>query len=62
MFFVKGIYIETDRLGGAVGLSLVCRKLGVQIPVATDMGSKTGNDSSTAKRSAIGVSVKGPQK
>ena len=31
------------------------RRLGVRIPVVTDLGRKTGRDSSTAKSSAIGV-------
>ena len=35
-----------------------CNILGVRIPVATDPIIKTGSDSSTAKRSATGVSVR----
>ena len=35
-------------------------RFGVRIPAATDLSrKKTGDDSSTAKRSAIGVSVTG---
>ena len=33
------------------------RRLGARIPAAIDLSHLTGGDSSTAKRSAIGVSV-----
>ena len=36
--------------------------LGVRIPATTDLVVKSGSDSSTAKRSAVGVSVTGPQR
>ena len=34
----------------------------VRIPSATDLSRKRGNDSSTAKRSSIGVSVMSPRR
>ena len=37
-------------------------RLSVRIPAATDLSRKTDSDSSTAKRSAIGVSVMGPRR
>ena len=37
-------------------------KLGVRIQTATDLSQKTGSGSSTAKRTAIGVSVTGPRR
>ena len=37
-------------------------RLGVRIPAATDLSRKKGSDSSTATRSAISVSVTGPQR
>ena len=51
-----------DRGGGAVGKSvrLASGRLVVRIPVATDV--KTGSDSPTDKRSAIGISVMGPRR
>ena len=53
-----------SRGGGAVGQSVgpTYRRLGVRIPAAKDLSVKTGGDSSTAKRSAIGVSVTGPRR
>ena len=54
-----------DHRGGAVGSSvrLASGRLGVRNPALTDLSDiKTGSDSSTAKRSALGVRVTGPQK
>ena len=56
------IYISNFRLyrgGGSVSKSVrpAIGKLGVRIPAV-----KTGNDSSAAKRSAMGVSVTGPRR
>ena len=47
------------RSVGAVGQSVrpASGRLNVRIPVSTDLGRKTGSDSSTAKRSTLGVSV-----
>ena len=56
-------YIIRNRGGGAVGKSVdpASGRLVVRIPAATDLSrKKTGTDSSTAKHSAIGVSVPGP--
>ena len=52
------------RDGGAVGESVrpASGRLGVRIPAATDPSHKTGSDSSTTKRSALGASVTGPQR
>ena len=41
----------SDAVGQSVGKRMV------QIPAATDLSRKKGRDSSTVKRSAIGVSV-----
>ena len=54
-----------DHRGGAVGSSvrLASGRLGVRNPALTDLSDiKTGSDSSTAKRSALGVRVTGPRK
>ena len=50
-----------DRGGGEVGKTVgpACGSLGARIPSATDLSRKTGSDSSTAKPSAMGVSVTG---
>ena len=53
-----------NRGDGAVSLS-VCPasgRLGVRIPAAADLCRKTSSDSSAAKRSAIGMSVRGPRR
>ena len=49
------------RGGGAVdqNVRLACGKLGVRIPVATDLRLKTGT---TANCSATGVSITSPQR
>ena len=41
---------------------IASKSLGVRIPAATALIVKTDSDSSTAKRSAIGVSVTGPRR
>ena len=54
-----------DHCGGAVGKSvrLASGRLGVRNPALTDLSDiKAGSDSSTAKHSAIGVSVMGPRR
>ena len=53
-----------SRGGGAVGKSIrpESRRLGVRILAATDLSHKNSIDSSTAKRSTIGVNVTGPYK
>ena len=40
---------------------LACGGLGIRVPAASDLSRKKGSDCSTAKRSAIGVSVTGPR-
>ena len=53
----------TKRRGGVEVERLPhMREIGVRSPVATDLSRKTGSDSSTAKRSATGVSVTGPRR
>ena len=52
--------LKKNRGGGAVGKSVGPAGLGDRIPSATDLSRKTGSD--TAKRSVIGVSVKGPRR
>ena len=53
-----------DRGGGEVGKSVgpAGGNLGARIPSATDQSRKTDRDSSTAKPSAMGVSVTGPRR
>ena len=52
------------RSSSAVGWSVrpASGRLGVRIPAATDLRRKKGSDSSTAKRSAIVLSVTGPRR
>ena len=53
-------------MGVEVERSPRMREIGVRSPVATDLSRKkllkTGSDSSTSKRSALGVSVTGPRR
>ena len=51
------------RGGGAVGLNVrpESERLGFRIQAATDLSRKTGSKNSTAKRSAIVVSVTDPR-
>ena len=61
-FFTPTTYMYKPR-SWRIGLDgPASGRLGVHIPAATDLNRKTGSDSSTAKRSAIGVSVTGPRK
>ena len=54
--------LTDGRSGVEVERSPRMREIGVPSPVATDLVVKTGSDSSTAKRSATGVSVTGPRR
>ena len=58
------IQIYIYRGGGEVGYSVgpTGGRLGVRIKAATDLSRETGSDSSTAKRSALGVSATGPRR
>ena len=54
------IAFTTDRRGGVeIERSPRVREIRVRSPVATDLSRKNSNESSTAKRSATGVSVTG---
>ena len=63
---ISTIYIRkvTNHGSGAVGWSIgpASGRLGVRIPAAKTLVVKTGSDSSTAKRSAIGASFTGPRR
>ena len=55
--------IFRDRRGGVeIERSPRVREIGVRSLVATDPSRKNGSDTSTAKRSATGVSVTGPRR
>ena len=58
------ITIHKTAAVAAVRQSVRLERLGFRIPAATDLNRpfKTGRESSIAKRSAIGVSVMGPQR
>ena len=58
---IFGCIYASYRGSCAVGwcVCLACGRLSVPTPAATQV-LKTGSDNSTAKRSAIGVSVTGP--
>ena len=56
-------HVSLDRRGDVeVERSPHVREIGVRSPVATDPVVKTGNDSSTAKRSATGVCITGTRR
>ena len=59
----KSSWFQPRRWSNAMGKSvrLACGRLGVRILTATDISRKNRSDSSTAKSSAIGVSVTGPR-
>ena len=57
-------YFTNFKTNGAMGRSVrsLSGRLVVRIQSVTDLSRKTGSDSSSAKRSALGVSVTGPRK
>ena len=63
-FWIRRFLIVVKPRRGTVEYSvgLASGRLGVRIPTATDLSRKKGSDSSTAKRSAIGVSVTSPRR
>mgnify|MGYP003691764763 CR=1 FL=1 len=66
LYCVSGIEInwnlKINESRKAAFTSSANERLGVRIPAATDQSYKNSSDSSTAKRSGIGVSVTGPRR
>ena len=59
---IKIVSVEPRQWRSWLRVRPASGRLGVRILAATDLSRKTGSDSSTAIRSAVGVSVTGPRR